>query len=67
MYTFVCDKCGKDVCDGEDFAGWNDTSPLGEILCDKSWEEIDGKNYCPDCWEYDEEDNPRIKYHIGQI
>lgn len=50
MYQIVCDRCGK-VFEG--------TGTLPALFADKcsviadysDWEEIDGKHYCPDCYE----------------
>ena len=50
MYQIVCDRCG------EVFGGTDTCSALfsnKEVdICDYSdWEMIDGKHYCPDCYE----------------
>lgn len=50
MYQLVCDRCG-DVFGGTDtrsslFAG--ECSDIGNY---SDWEEIDGKHYCPDCYD----------------
>lgn len=50
MYSVVCDRCGKV------FGG---TDTCSALFCDKStdigdysdWEMIDGKHYCPDCYD----------------
>lgn len=50
MYQIVCDRCG------EVFGG---TDTCSALFCDKStdigdysdWEMIDGKHYCPDCYD----------------
>ena len=49
MYRAVCDGCGRKL--GSEF---NEYIALYLAkMCD--WQEIDGKLYCPDCVEYDEE------------
>lgn len=57
MYTLVCDGCGKDVCDNEEYSSWNDKGFLKEIASEAHWQEIDDKDYCTDCYEFDSEDN----------
>ena len=50
MYQIVCDRCG------EVFGG---TDTCSALFCNKEvdigdysdWEMIDGKHYCPDCYE----------------
>ena len=49
MYQAVCDGCGK----------WRlpckTKGKAMNIALWKGWKEIDGKLYCPACYEYDEE------------
>ena len=61
MFTVICDNCGEDVCDGEDYSCWGEIGHVKDIAKESDWEEMDGKDYCPDCYEYDEEDNLIIK------
>lgn len=50
MYQIVCDKCGN---------VFRDIYTHSTLFVDKcsniadysDWEEIDGKHYCPDCYE----------------
>ena len=50
MYQIVCDRCG------EAFGG---TDTCSALFCNKEvdigdysdWEMIDGKHYCPDCYD----------------
>lgn len=55
MYTIVCDRCGCDACYDTDYKAWADVEGVRECSCE-GWEEIDGKDYCPDClvWNDDE-------------
>lgn len=56
MYQPVCDGCGKGYVN--EFLGdcaWVDSSSAMENCAEDGWQEIDGKLYCPDCVEYDEE------------
>lgn len=56
MYQCVCDGCGK-AYEDEDrgFCAWVDESYATDAAYEDDWTEIDGKHYCPDCYEYDEE------------
>lgn len=56
MYQCVCDGCGKAyVDDFNGFVAWSDKITAREAAIEDGWQEIDGKHYCPDCYEYDEE------------
>lgn len=57
MYTIICDGCGKDVCEGSGFGGWNDAGYVKDIAMEEDWISEDGKHYCTDCYEYDDDDN----------
>lgn len=61
MYTILCDACGKDVCDGTEYSAWNDVRYVEDAAMEDNWHVEDGKHYCPDCHEYDDEDNFIIK------
>ena len=55
MYQAVCDGCGKaHVNEFLGYCAWVDKSSAVEDAVDSEWTEIDGKLYCPDCYEYDE-------------
>lgn len=58
-YTVICDNCGKDVCDGAEFSGWNDEDYVADVAKEEGWieDENDGKHYCPACYQYDDDDN----------
>ena len=60
-YTIICDNCGKDVCDGDDYSGYGDLGSIEDIAMDCGWTEQDGKHYCDDCWSYDDNDNIVLK------
>ena len=59
MYQAVCDGCGK----------WKlpcKTKRKSMLIATlfNGWKEINGKLYCPDCYEYDEETDeykPKLK------
>lgn len=56
MYQAVCDGCSKaHVNKSMGYYAWADESYALEDAYEEGWTEIDGKLYCPDCYEYDEE------------
>lgn len=56
MYQAVCDGCGKSYYDDfNGFVAWSDEVTAQDAATEDGWQEIDGKLYCPDCVEYDEE------------
>lgn len=57
MFTVICDGCGADVCEGEDFSAYADRPAIESIALDSGWMENKGNHYCPDCWSYDEDDD----------
>lgn len=61
IYTVICDNCGKDVSFGQEFAGWNDKDYAFDIAVDAYWHICEDNQYCPDCFEYDDDDNLIIK------
>jgi len=56
MFTIICDNCGKDVCDGEEFSCWNDEGYVKDCASDADWVEHNNGDYCPNCYEYDDND-----------
>ena len=61
MFTIVCDGCGEDVNADTDYSCWNDENYVEDIREEAGWEKVDGKHYCTDCFEYDENDELIIK------
>jgi hypothetical protein len=55
MYTIICDRCGKDACEGTDYSGWDCIEGVRESACE-GWLHADGKDYCCECveWNHDE-------------
>lgn len=62
-YAGSCDGCGKDY--QESFTGftiWVYKDDVSESMTDNGWHITDdGKTYCDDCHEIDENDNVIIK------
>lgn len=58
MYQAECDGCGRET------GTYNSLEKLNENGDFWTWVEIDGKLYCPDCYEYDKETDeykPKVK------
>lgn len=56
MYEAVCDRCGKShINENMGYCAWVDGCGAVEDAYEAGWTEIDGKLYCPDCYEYNEE------------
>lgn len=65
MFTVECDRCKKEHCDesDSDYRPFSDTAEGARELADyEDWVEIDGKDYCFTCYEYDDEtDEYKVK------
>ena len=62
-WNVKCDGCGLEF-DGGEFSGWNDKSYSYDVAQNEDWEEIDGSHYCPECWQWNEDETeviPKIK------
>jgi hypothetical protein len=57
MYTIICDGCKKDVCEGTGYSAWSDAGYVQDVVMEEDWITDDGKHYCADCFEYDDDDN----------
>lgn len=52
-YDIICDRCGKSFIDESETCYPDKDS--AEMFAEQSeWVEINGKDYCPDCYELDE-------------
>ena len=53
-YDIICDRCGKSLINESETCYPDKDS--AEMFAEQSeWVEINGKDYCPDCYELDEE------------
>ena len=50
-YNIKCDVCGRL------YIKESKEASSEYLLGDGEWLRLGGKDYCPDCWEYDEDDN----------
>lgn len=61
-FGIQCDVCEKVYMDEHSgFTLWVDEASAREAAQDDYWLIEDGKCYCPDCFEIDENDNATIK------
>lgn len=52
----TCDGCGADLAEHLDFAFF--AARDAEMwMADSDWRVIDGSDYCPDCYRWDDDDN----------
>lgn len=51
MFTVVCDNCGADVCEGQEYSCWNDELSAKEIAMESGYITEGEKYYCEDCYE----------------
>ena len=53
VYTMTCDKCGKGLYPNDDMIFHEDTHSLEFVAEESQWkQQLDGKWYCPECWNY---------------
>jgi hypothetical protein len=60
MYTVICDNCGKDVMEDQEYAGWNDKDFAELEATESDWIKEKDNHYCNDCYFYDDEDELRL-------
>jgi hypothetical protein len=62
MYTMVCDNCGIDMCEDQEYSCWSDQDFVKDMAQDSDWiTDHEDKDYCNDCWSWDDEDNLILK------
>ena len=56
MYVVVCDNCHKE-CDDDDHSliAWGDEVQARVVADDAGWWREGDKNYCPECYGFDED------------
>lgn len=55
MYSVICDRCGKTFGEDDGIIAWVDECTTREQAMESEWIEIGDKQYCPDCYEFDDE------------
>ena len=53
-YDIICDRCGKSLIN-ESETYYPDKDSALTVAEQSGWMDINGKDYCPDCYELDEE------------
>ena len=53
FYNVRCDICGEDA----NPQWWNEKSSAKADAEEANYKFLGGKHYCPDCWEWDDDDN----------
>ena len=61
IYTIICDGCGSNSMENSDWAGFTDKDIVLEDAKDRGFQEIDGKHYCENYWQLDNNDDIVIK------
>lgn len=64
-YDIICDRCGKSLTklSGDCYP---DTNSAEMVALQSDWKEINGKHYCPDCYEVDEETDEYVPKEGGE-
>ena len=52
-YDIICDRCGKSLTKESNIC-YPDTNSALMVAEQSEWVDINGKHYCPDCYELDE-------------
>lgn len=61
MFTVICDNCKKSADEGTDYSCWSDENYAKETADEAGYVKSDDLHYCPNCFEYDDDDNLIIK------
>lgn len=61
FFAVKCDNCGKVNENYDGISFWASKECALELSVGEDWEEIEGKHYCPDCFEVNDEDEIIIK------
>ena len=60
MFTVICDNCQESADEGTDYSCWNDENQAKEVAMEANFINENGNDYCPKCYEYNEEDELTI-------
>ena len=64
-YEMYCDRCGAQLDDG-DIVAYKEKEGLEFVASESEWQTIDGKHYCPACYELDEETDEYVPKEGGE-
>ena len=64
-YTVICDNCDADSKEGCEYSAWNDKGYAISVAEEAGFIEHEGNHYCPNCYEYDDNDELVIKQKGG--
>ena len=53
FYNVRCDVCGEDANE----QWWNDKIDAQADAEEANYKYLGGKHYCPNCWQWDDDDN----------
>ena len=54
MYTVQCDRCGK-VYENDEYSAWDNSDWATQYACEDDWISITKGDFCPNCYNYNEE------------
>lgn len=60
MFTIVCNICGRDANEGDEFAAWTEIDPTYDNAENSGWymeKHDEDIHYCMNCHSFDEDDN----------
>lgn len=52
MFRLLCDNCGADVNEGQEYSCWNDKDYAKDVAMQANWIKEGDKHYCPKCFSY---------------
>ena len=64
-YDIICDRCGMSLSN-ESGDCYPDTNSAEMVALQSEWKEINGKHYCPDCYEVDEKTDEYVPKEGGE-
>jgi len=69
FYAVKCDGCGKlfpEDSEYDEYAYWDDKNYAVQCAIEGDWLiDEQGDEYCPNCYDFDDDDNVVIKIHGG--
>ncbi len=56
MYTVICDNCSKSADEDSEYSCWGEEDTAREVADNASFVEHEGKDYCPECAHFNDDD-----------